>query len=439
MIPKEWLNFAPQPRPLKEGEKWHVFLSYRSVNRIWVLNLYDILAELGYKVFMDQYVLTSGDDLILRLNDALKASQAGILIWSQAAADSAWVYKEYERLDTKSTRNPDFKFVPVRLDAAELPEFADNKIFQDFSSYPDGPNGGELIRLLYGIVGRPLDAATVHFAAQQDEAAKETILEINAAVRNADPEDIIQLAGKDTLPWRTTPALGCKAAESLIKMKKNDEAMVILQRLQDNFPKAVRPKQLYALALARVGAASNDKKQKEEYLKQAQRILALLYERGEKDPETLGIYARTWMDRYNLTDGKNQTFLEQSRNYYAEAFRTAPDDYYTGINAASKSILLGTPEDMAMGLDLAEQTKNIVKTEPWPNDYWKTATVAEVQLIEKNYKKAGEMYAAAIRMEPGATANHDSSRDQAVKLLAKLGANEEERLQVLASFGQSKL
>jgi tetratricopeptide (TPR) repeat protein len=217
-------------------------------------------------------------------------------------------------------------------------------------------------------------------------------------------------------------------------MKKNDEALVLLQRLQDNFPRAVRPKQLYALALARIGAASDDKKQKEEYLKQAQHILGLLYESGEQDPETLGIYGRTWMDRFNLTDCRNMTYLEQSRRYYAEAFKKAPDDYYTGVNAAAKSVLLGTPEDLAKGLDFAKQTQAVVGAEPWPNDYWKTATVAEVLLIEKEYKKAGEMYAEAIRMEPGSTASHESTRGQAVKLLEKLGATEEERQQVLAAF-----
>jgi hypothetical protein len=28
-----WLAFAPPPDELKEGQKWNVFLSYRSVNR----------------------------------------------------------------------------------------------------------------------------------------------------------------------------------------------------------------------------------------------------------------------------------------------------------------------------------------------------------------------------------------------------------------------
>ena len=50
-----WLDLAPKPGPLPAGKQWHVFLSYRSVNRPWVLALYDILNVLGYKIFLDQY------------------------------------------------------------------------------------------------------------------------------------------------------------------------------------------------------------------------------------------------------------------------------------------------------------------------------------------------------------------------------------------------
>jgi hypothetical protein len=39
----QWLDLAPRPDVLPPGKEWHVFLSYRSVNRPWVLGLYDIL------------------------------------------------------------------------------------------------------------------------------------------------------------------------------------------------------------------------------------------------------------------------------------------------------------------------------------------------------------------------------------------------------------
>lgn len=42
-----WLDLAPKPPPLPAEKLWHVFISYRSVNRLWVLALYDVLHSLG--------------------------------------------------------------------------------------------------------------------------------------------------------------------------------------------------------------------------------------------------------------------------------------------------------------------------------------------------------------------------------------------------------
>ncbi len=424
MIPQEWLKYAPKPRPLTGEEEWNVFLSYRSVNRTWVLNLYDVLVDLGYKVFIDQCELAAGKDLIMRLSDALKKSQAGILIWSAEAAKSDWVYKEYERLETRSTRNPNFNFVPIRLDKTELPEFADSKIFVDFSSYPDGPNGGELLRLVHGIVGLPLSRDAAHFANEQDEIFKDTAVEIEAAIRNRDPEEILALFEKNELPWRTTPSLGCKAAESLTKLDRNKEALLVLQKLAGQFPEAIRPKQLLALALARRGEAGD--------LKQAQKILAKLYAAGERDPETLGIYARTWMDRYTQSGDMND--LEQSRTYYAEAFEKAQDDYYTGVNAAAKSVFLGTEDDLARAIEYARKLEAILGTKSHAGDYWKTATVAEMLLIQKKYPEAAQIYKEAIKMARTETGSHKSTWKQAVRLMEKLKPAEEDRMAVLNAF-----
>src|SRR4051794_26839070 len=109
-LPAEWLRLAPPPRPLGGNDKWNVFLSYRSVNRPWVLNLYDVLRHAGHTVFLDQLVLKAGDPLTRRLEDALESSQAGVLIWSKATGDSEWVRSEYATLDRLAKEKPGFQF-----------------------------------------------------------------------------------------------------------------------------------------------------------------------------------------------------------------------------------------------------------------------------------------------------------------------------------------
>ena len=424
MIPAEWLQYAPQPEPLKPNQKWNVFLSYRSVNRGWVLNLYDILTELKFKVFLDQYVLKPGDSLVRTLEDGLESSQGGILVWSNAARDSEWVRNEYDTLLSKATDDKQFHFIPIKIDRAPLPTFAKTKLFIDFTEYPDGPNGGDLLRLIHALVGKSLSDEAVHFAWEQDEASGIAAAQINAAIRNDRPQKLLQLYIERGLPWKTTAALSCKTAEGLSKLGYNDEAIDMLEKVELEFKKAIRPKQLKALALAR--------REKEGDLDKAQDILGELYELNHLDPETLGIYGRTWMDRY--AKSKDVKHLRQSRNYYAEAFEKAPDDYYTGINAATKSVFLGTPEDLEKAKGYAQRTQQITGTEPCPGDYWKTATIGELLLIERKYKESGEMYQKAVEIAPSEKEHHKSTWKQAVRLMEKLQPAEPERMIVLAAF-----
>ncbi len=421
MIPSEWLTYAPKPLPLEEGQVWHVFLSYRSINRGWVLSLYDVLTELGFRVFLDQYVLKSGDSLVRALEDALEKSQAGVLVWSNAANDSEWIRNEYDTLMSKATSNKKFYFVPLKMDKAPLPTFAKSKIYIDFGDYPDGPNGGDLIRLLHGVVGKPLSADAVRFAFEQDEAARVAGARIKAAIKNKKPQKLMQLYNEGGLPWKSSPSLACKTSEGLIQLGNKDDAIAILIQVEKDFPKSIRPRQLRALALARRGEGDD--------LDQAQEILGELYALNHLDPETLGIYGRTWMDRYLISGDAND--LRQSRNCYAEAFEKSPDDYYTGINAAAKSILLG---ELDKGIKYAERVEKLVGNKPIEGDYWQTATIGEVLLIQKKYKEAAAIYQQVVDIAPTERDSHRSTRRQAKLLLEKLEAGSEIQDEVLKAF-----
>ena len=424
----EWLNYAPKPRELSGTDRWNVFLSYRSINRAWVINLYDVLRELGHKVYLDQTALKPGDQLINELQDALKTSQAGVLIWSSATSDSEWVQREYQVLERLATERKGFRFVPIRLDHSEVPLFAGNRVFLDFAEYPDGPNGGELLRLLYGIAGLPLTDDAARFAAAQDAASMEAVNKINAAIGNGNAKRLIALFQDGGLPWRVSAALGCKAAEGLTRLGQNDEALAMLKQVEAQFPKAIRPKQLRALALARRAAKTKNA----DELDEAQEVLAELYTAGQRDPETVGIYGRTWMDRYDI-DG-SELSLRRSRDLYAEAFEGARDDYYTGINAAAKSVFLGAPDDLEKAKGYATRVLEIVGTAAAPGDYWKTATVGEAFLMSADYQKATELYQAAVAMSPTETGSHGSTWKQASRLMAKLGTSPEDRALVRKPF-----
>ena len=98
------------------------------------------------------------------------------------------------------------------------------------------------------------------------------------------------LAATDDMAWTGSPMLLCAAAEGLIAMKKIPEALKVLDRPKTPFPRPYDRSSFAGWRLARSG----------ETIK-AQLVLGKLYAAGQIGPETLGILARTWMDRYNQT------------------------------------------------------------------------------------------------------------------------------------------
>jgi tetratricopeptide (TPR) repeat protein len=161
----------------------------------------------------------------------------------------------------------------------------------------------------------------------------------------------------------------------------------------------------------------------------AQLVLGRLYAAGEIDPETLGIYGRSWMDRYNQTG--DRLHLLRARDLYRQAFEAAPKDYYTGINAASKSLLLGERDTAKQ---LASRVEKLVGTTALPNDYWRTATVAEVQLLQGNYEQAAALYQSAVGTAPLERGSHASTWGEASRLMDCLGASSEQKALVQHVF-----
>ena len=420
---EQWLAFAPRPEPLRAGKKYHVFISYRSVNRIWAINLYDVLRSCGHEVFLDQSALVMGGSLVGQLQEGLSQSQAGILIWSSATADSKWVEREYSTME-RLTDTGEFSFVPVLLDGAKLPVFAQNRVFLDFSGYPDGPNGGDLLRLLHAVVGKPLTPDAAHFATQQDEVARRLMAQIRARVQTGDHDGLVSLFKAGGLAMETSSAPGCAIAEGLTALRAYSSALEVLDRVQETFPTSIRPRQLRALALARRAEGSD--------LVDAQAILGELQQLGHSDPETLGIYARTWMDRYAVSG--DILHLRRSRDLYAEAFEGAKDDYYVGINAAAKSVLLGDAANIERGREFARQVQQIVGSDIVRGNYWKTATVAEVMLILGDNERAATRYAEAVAMAPSERGSHATTWQQACRLMAVLKPDDVARADIHRAF-----
>jgi len=109
-------------------------------------------------------------------------------------------------------------------------------------------------------------------------------------VDGGDMERLIELANCNDDVWEISPQLACKVAEGMIRLGNKEAALEITENLSKKFPRALRPKQLQAHALTRINS--------EESVKEAKRILGELVNNDHRDPETLGLYAKTWFEEW---------------------------------------------------------------------------------------------------------------------------------------------
>jgi patatin-related protein len=412
---ERWRELAPPAPVFEPGEEWSVFVAHGSVDHVFLVNLCDALRNRGHKVFADHPAMAEKDRLA-----ALNGCPSGLLLWSSAESDIGRMRQALGEMQERARRGA-FAFVIVRPGAAALPAFAAEAPAVECSLRPDGPGGGEALRLLLALAGRPIGEAEEAAAAAEDLAARSFVARVREPGANV--ERLLALLADDGA-WERSSGLGCAVAYRLVGLGEYDAALKAIEILSRRFPEAHRPKQLLALARARRGKAAD--------LGAAQQALGALYELKVRDPETLGIYARTYMDDYNATG--NAASLRKSRDLYAESYDLFPDSYYTGINAAAKSVFLQTEEDLGRGRRYAGAVQRAIGTQAIPGDYWQTATVAEAHLILGAYDAAAAVYAQAVDQNPGDQGSHATTFRQASKLMAVLRVDADARKKIRAAF-----
>jgi len=414
---QRWLQYAPEP-PKRGGNSYDVFISYRSSDRSWAMALYDALKLTGWEPFLDQYELVPGSDLETSLSDALEASSSGVILWSSNTKDSEWCKRERNAMRTMKDRNSTFNYVFAKLDNEYLPLFAQSDLYLDFDDSREGPRGEKLLRLMCGMRGVALASEAVTMAQQADEAVKQALIAVKGAIEAENPTRLQQLGMSVDPDILTSPAPVLAAIKGLIDMGLNEEALDVLKHASGYFPHSIRAKQLEGLALRRL-----------QRYQAAIDVLSVLKASGHQDPETLGILAAAWDGRYRESGKK--LYLRRSRELYRTAFHGDPSDYYTGINAASKSLFLNEPEEAAR---LAASVAPLIETARDGEDFWAGCTLGEVYLLQREIDAAADQYQKVIDKHATQTGNLAGTQQQAERICVALELSEEDTQRVLAPF-----
>ncbi|GAA0948541.1 toll/interleukin-1 receptor domain-containing protein [Virgisporangium aurantiacum] len=414
---QQWLQFAPEPRP-RDGNTYDAFISYRSSDRTWAMALYDALKLAGWNAFLDQYDLVPGANLEASLANALEASSSGVIVWSSHTKDSKWCQSERNAMRNLGNRAGGFNYVFSKLDHEPLPLFAEQDLYVDFKENPEGPSGVNLLRLMCGMRGITLAPEAVVLAQRVDEDAKQAMVQIRGAIEAGNAGTLLTMGTSDRPAMLASPGPILAAAHGLIRLGSYEKARQVLARAGTFFPGSFRARQLEGLVLRRLGRYQD-----------AIDVMSELKAAGHNDPETLGILAAAWDGRYRET-GKT-LHLRKSRDLYLTAFQGDPMDYYTGINAASKSLFLGETD---LADSLANEVFPLVSNGGDSANMWPACTLGEVYLLQRKIDLAAAQYQKVVDRHPTAVGDLMGTGEQARRICTTLELSPEETARVMAPF-----
>ena len=225
---------------------------------------------------------------------------------------------------------------------------------------------------------------------------------------------------KDDSLWSKEPYFYEKLGTMADRLGQSMFAHDILREGLRYFPGALRMTQLFALSQIKCG-----------YLLNARRLLTQLLKKGHDDEETLGMLGRVFKEMWQTTGGDSlkDPNLRKSRYLYLKAF-IKNRGYYSGINAASLSLMMGereTAEKLAARvLKICRKASEAQET----SDYWLLATLGEAHINLGEMREAARYFRLAKR-KAGKNFSYLASTRRQLKLLGRFAPLDEDILDLL--------
>ena len=107
---------------MSESFKYDVFLSHSSKDKTAVRELAERLKKDGLRVWLDAWEIQPGDLISLKIEEGLEQSRTLVLVMSKNAFASEWVTLERHTALFRDPTNQQRRFIPLRLDEAEITE-----------------------------------------------------------------------------------------------------------------------------------------------------------------------------------------------------------------------------------------------------------------------------------------------------------------------------
>jgi class 3 adenylate cyclase len=253
-------------------------------------------------------------------------------------------------------------------------------------------------------------------------ASERGLTSVLQLLRDCSQPDLALLQGlwraHDPEVWSVNPEPYRLLGERILKLGEPLVAYDVVAEGMKSFPQDLRLRQLLALALARSGAPGP-----------ANNVLALLYQDGYRDEETLGLLARTHKDlaREEEDVSKANQHLRRAYEFYSQGYETS-GGYWSAINAATLALFLGERESAAaLARLVSEQCRQRLQelTETNGERYWLVSTLGEAALLLEDWSEAENWYCQAVELGRGDWGSLQSTRHNARLLMQCLAPGED--------------
>ncbi len=115
-----------------------VFISYTQEDKKYASLIADRLREAGHDVWYDTWALRAGDNLIQKINEGLKETDALIVIVSKNALRSKWVMHEFSAIAFGDLSSEKSRIIPVLVDESSVPQYLARYVYVDLTTDLDG-------------------------------------------------------------------------------------------------------------------------------------------------------------------------------------------------------------------------------------------------------------------------------------------------------------
>ena len=221
---------------------------------------------------------------------------------------------------------------------------------------------------------------------------------------------------RDPATWDSGPETYRFLGERILKLGEPLVAYDVIAEGTKAFPRDVRLQQLFALALARSGAAGS-----------ANTVLMGLYEAGYRDEETVGMLASSFKNLAceSASPGETNRHLRRAYDLYTQSYR-ATGGYWSAINAATIAVVLGDRQvATTLARSLQEECKpKLIQAEVGsPERYWLISTLGEAALLLEDWPAAKDWYCRAFAEGHGDWGSLATTRRNARLLVKHLGGH----------------